>query len=87
MIAVSPNPVQGNEVNIQFRNKRAGRYDIRLTDATGRLHLVTLRQHSGGNSTHTIQLPFSVRSGAYQLMVTDEDKRVTSQQLYIDRAN
>lgn len=86
VITVSPNPVQGNELNVQFRNKRGGRYDIRLIDAAGRLQLVSIRQHSGGNSTHTIQLPFAVRSGAYQLIVTDEDKKVTAQQLYIDRA-
>jgi hypothetical protein len=85
MITVSPNPVQGNELNIQFKNKRGGRYEIRLIDATGRLQLVSARQHAGGNSTHTIQLPFAVGRGIYQLVVIDEDKHVTAQQLYIDR--
>jgi hypothetical protein len=86
MITVSPNPVQGNEMNLQFRNKQEGRYDIRLVDAAGRLQLVSARQHAGGNSTHTIRLPFAVGRGIYQLIVTDADKKVTTQQLYIDRA-
>ena len=85
-ITVSPNPVHGNELNVQFKNKREGSYDIRLVDAAGRLQLVSARQHGGGNSTHTIRLPFAVGRGIYQLIVTDADKNVTTQQLYIDRA-
>lgn len=86
MISVSPNPVQGSELHVQFKNKREGRYDIRLADMAGRVLLVSAGQHAGGNSTQTIQLPFSVSRGIYQLIVTDADKNVTIQQLYIHRA-
>ena len=86
VITVSPNPVHGSELHLQFKNKREGRYDIRMVDAAGRLQLVTTTQHAGGNSTHTIQLPFAVGRGIYQLIVTDVDMNVTTQKLYIDRA-
>jgi hypothetical protein len=85
MITVSPNPVQGSELHVQFKNKREGKYDIRLIDAAGRLLLVSAGQHAGGNSTQTIQLPSSVSRGLYRLIVTDADKNVTTQQLYIGR--
>lgn len=83
MITVSPNPVQGNELNVQFKNKQEGRYDVRLLDATGRVILVSAAQHAGGNSTQTFQLPFAVSRGIYQLIVTDENKNATIRQLYI----
>jgi hypothetical protein len=85
-ITVSPNPVQGSELNVQFKNKQEGKYDIRLVDAAGRVVLVSAAQHTGGSSTQTIQLPVTVSRGIYQLIVTDEDKKVTIQRLYIDRA-
>lgn len=86
MITVSPNPVQGNELNMQFKNKQEGRYDIRLVDAAGRVLLISAVQHAGGNSAQTIQLPFTVSRGVYQLIMTDADKNVTTRQLYIYRA-
>ena len=85
MITVSPNPIQGSELNLQFKNKQEGRYDIRLLDATGQVLLVSVVQHAGGNSTQTIQLPFTVGRGVYQLIVTGADKNVAVRQLYIHR--
>ncbi len=83
MISVAPNPVQGRELHVQFKNKLEGKYEIRLVDAAGRSLFVSARQHAGGNSTQTIQLPFAVGRGIYQLIVTDAYKNVTVQQLYI----
>lgn len=82
-ISVAPNPVQGRTLHVRFKDKREGKYEIRLVDAAGRSLLVSARQHPGGNSTQTIQLPFDVGRGIYQLIVTDAYKNVNVQQLYI----
>lgn len=83
MITVSPNPVQGTALTIQFKNKPHGKYDIRLADVTGRVLMVTVAQHTGGNSTQTIQLPFSIGRGVYHLLVTDPVNNVSIQNLFI----
>ncbi len=85
MITISPNPVQGTGLILQFKNKLAGKYDVRLADVTGRVLLIAEALHTGGNSTQTIQLPFSIGTGVYHLVITDPFKKVAVQNLIIHR--
>ncbi len=85
MIRVWPNPVEGSELNLQFKNQPAGRYDIRLLDATGRVIFVTSAQHADGNSMETIKLSQGIGTGFYQLEVIAPDKTVSVQKLFISK--
>ncbi len=86
IIRVWPNPVEGSEFNLQFKNQPAGRYDIRLLDAAGRVLLVTSAQHADGNSMETIKLSPGIGTGFYQLEVIAPDKTVSVQKLFISKA-
>ena len=86
MIRVWPNPVEGSELNLQFKNQPDGRYDIRLLDAAGRVLFVTAAQHTGGNSIETIHLPPGTGNGFYQLEVIAPDKMISVQKLFISKS-
>jgi hypothetical protein len=85
-IRVWPNPVQGNEMNLQFKNQPAGRYGIRLLDAAGRVLFAAITEHRGGNSIETINLSSAISRGFYQLVVIAPDKTVHTQKLFISKA-
>lgn len=67
---ISPNPVQGSEIKLQFSNQPKGKYEINLVDAGGRVVYRSFTEHAGGNSTHSIRLPIGLNQNAYQLLIT-----------------
>ena len=86
MIRVWPNPVEGSELNLQFKNQPAGRYEIRLLDAAGRVLFASSVQHAGGNSIETINLSSGTGNGFCQLEVIAPDKTVSVQKLFISKS-
>jgi len=86
MIRVWPNPIEGSEINLQFKNQLSGRYNIRLLDAAGRVMFAKIAEHAGGNSIETIELSPGISRGVYQLVVIAPDKTVHSQKLFINKA-
>lgn len=86
MIRVWPNPVEGSELNLQFKNQPGGIYNIRLLDVAGRELFATSAEHTGGNSIETIELSPGIRRGFYQLVVIAPDKTVNVQKLFINKA-
>lgn len=82
-ILVSPNPIKGNDLNLQFKNQEKGKYTIQLSDAMGRILLAATVQHPGGSSNQTIELPASARNGIYQLTISGTGKRSYTQKLFI----
>ncbi|HKC34750.1 MAG TPA: LamG-like jellyroll fold domain-containing protein, partial [Chitinophagaceae bacterium] len=86
MIRVWPNPVEGSEMNLQFKNQLSGRYEIRLLDAVGRMLFATTTDHAGGNSMETIELSPRIGRGFYQLVVIAPDKTIHLQKLLISKA-
>ncbi len=82
-IAVSPNPVQGNTVTLQFTNQQAGKYQLNLTNAAGQLMYSNTLQHAGGSSSQTFTLSSQITRGAYQLEVIAPDKTRKAQKLIV----
>lgn len=82
-ITVSPNPVVNHEVNIQFKNKTVGIYNVRLADAAGRVLLAKDITLAAGSSTQIIPLPLNTGRGLYHLIITNPDKTVSVQKLLV----
>jgi hypothetical protein len=81
MFIISPNPKTGRQLNIQFINQIKGLYDIHLIDADGRLLFMTNVQHSGGNSTQTINFPSNISHGISHLLIIAPNKTITAKQI------
>lgn len=72
-IAVYPNPVTDNVVNVVLSNMEQGDYKATVYTAAGQLILVKQIIHPGGSSTQTIRLTERMAKGSYQLEVTAKD--------------
>ncbi len=71
-ISVFPNPVIGNQLSIELKNKSAGKYYLKLFNLTGQILLNAIISHNGGSATETINLPTSLNAGAYHVQLIDE---------------
>lgn len=83
-ITISPNPVEGSIINLQFSNEAKGWYTIRLLSAAGQAVFSKMIEHAGGNSNHLINLPTLISRGAYQLEIIDTNKEKQVQTLLIN---
>ena len=81
---VSPNPVEGSFVNLQFKNQIQGRYNVRLLTSAGQVVMISVVEHAGGNSVQILKVPASIARGAYQLEIISPDKTTTVQNLFIN---
>ena len=86
-INISPNPVKGNLVNLQFNNQPAGIYNIRLFNAAGELVYSNLESHAGGSATLSFKLASSLTKGIYQLEIIAPDKTRDIQKLIVYAGN
>lgn len=83
-IKVSPNPVEGSNMNVQFAGKAAGNYTMRLLSNAGQVLLSQTVQHAGGNMfNHSVTLPSGIKAGTYQLEVVSPDKTRTVQKVLV----
>ena len=82
--SISPNPVEGSIVNLQFKNQPQGRYNIRLMSSIGEVIFTSVAEHAGGNSTQLLNLPAAIARGAYQLEIIAPDKIKEVQNLFIN---
>jgi hypothetical protein len=83
-ITVSPNPVEGGIVNLQFKNKPEGRYNVNLVANDGKVIFTAPAVHPGGNSTQLINLPVTVARGAYQFEIIAPDRSREVMTLFIN---
>jgi hypothetical protein len=83
--AVVPNPIEGAEINIQFKNQTAGKYSIKLLNNAGQQISSTDVNHAGGNGTQTIQIPAGLARGAYQLEIISADKTSSTESIFINQ--
>ena len=81
-ITISPNPITGRHISLQFSNEPAGAYSISITNTAGQLMYHTTVNHDGGNSTQGIDLP-KVAPGTYQVQTTMPDNTNNVQQIII----
>jgi len=82
--AISPNPVEGGIVNLQFTNQAEGRYTVRLLGTNGQSVFTRVATHAGGNSTQVLNLPSTIASGTYQVEIIAPDKTRTTQTLLVE---
>lgn len=72
-IKAYPNPVQGNNFNLQISNEPAGLYELRLFNQFGQMMMHKSIKHNGGNSTQLIQARQNIPNGIYQLEIIKPD--------------
>ncbi|MDQ2862089.1 MAG: T9SS type A sorting domain-containing protein, partial [Bacteroidota bacterium] len=77
-IAVYPNPVINNQINLQLNNQPDGNYAVRLFTKAGQLILEKKIPHSAGSNVEPIQLSNYIAHGIYELKVTKPDGNITS---------
>ncbi len=70
---VSPNPVQGGRINLQLNNQAAGRYQVRLLNAEGKVMLMNMIEHPGGTAARQLTLPGKSSAGVYTLELVGPD--------------
>ncbi|MFZ4057979.1 MAG: beta strand repeat-containing protein, partial [Ferruginibacter sp.] len=86
-ITVSPNPIQGNVMNVQFKNVEKGRYNLRLINAAGQVLYTNTADLLGGNSTQVYRLPVVITGGTYDLEVISAEGTRFVQKVFINTNN
>ena len=81
---VAPNPIIGSEINVQFKNQLAGKYQLKLFNNAGQQIQRTEVIHVGGNGTQTIQIPSGLARGAYQLEISSAGKTSSTVSIFIN---
>ncbi len=81
--SITPNPAEGNLINLQFVNQQTGKYNMIISSATGQIIYSNSKTHNGGSSVHQLQLPASVTPGTYQLEIVAPDNTRQVQKLLI----
>jgi hypothetical protein len=82
-IAVSPNPVVGNYINLQLIKSVKGKYEVNLVGTEGKLVYNSTVQHIGGDATFPLSLPIAMAKGTYILNVISPDKIRQAQVLVV----
>lgn len=68
-IGIYPNPVRGNDLNLQLINQEPGLYEIRLLNSYGQTFMTKSFQYSGGTHTQNLKPAQSIPGGIYQLEI------------------
>jgi hypothetical protein len=75
MVSIYPNPVSGSQFKVTFDKSRAGRYDIALTDAQGRMLMNRRVNVRSSKQVETIQMKLKPAGGMYMIKVSDGNKK------------
>ncbi len=75
-VSIYPNPVPNKEFNVQFDKIPAGKYNLLLTDASGRAVLVRSLKIGFNGQLEKISLPRTSGGGMYMVKLTGEDNKV-----------
>jgi hypothetical protein len=60
-----PNPIKNRNVQLQFIDKPAGKYNLLLYDMKGVLVYTTMIQHFGGDKKYALTLPYNLPGGTF----------------------
>jgi hypothetical protein len=82
-IVVSPNPVEGSSMNLQFANQAAGKYTVQVVNMQGKVITTAIVNHAGGSSNQVIGLSSKVATGMYKVAIVAADKTKTVQSIMI----
>jgi hypothetical protein len=73
-ISIYPNPVSGTQLSLSL-NVKQGQYTVKVMNGAGQQVYSQRLIHQGGSMTQTVELPSSVKSGIYNMMVTGDNYR------------
>jgi hypothetical protein len=83
-ISMYPNPlVKGTDLQMNFTNQTAGRYEMRVYNLLGLQIFTKTLQHNGGTATQTVKMPSSLTSGIYIVEMVNEKGMVQKQKINI----
>ncbi|MEO6452591.1 MAG: T9SS type A sorting domain-containing protein [Ginsengibacter sp.] len=74
-ISVYPNPVIGNQFKVIFNNTKAGKYDIALTDVSGRLIMTKQVNIRFEKQQETVQMKMKPAGGLYLIKIAGAGKK------------
>lgn len=74
-----PNPVTGKQLTVSLNGVKQGKYNVQIIDAAGQRVFTTNLSNVGTGVTQMIELPASVKTGMYVMIVSAEDYRETKQ--------
>ncbi|MBL0359431.1 MAG: InlB B-repeat-containing protein [Chitinophagaceae bacterium] len=80
---ISPNPVEGGVVNLQFKNQPAGNYVVRIVSNNGQAVASSKIAHAGGTATQLLNLPAQLTAGMYQVEIIAANKTIITQSLLV----
>ncbi|MEO5892312.1 MAG: T9SS type A sorting domain-containing protein [Ferruginibacter sp.] len=72
-IRIYPNPVINKKMVLEFRNKTAGNYLIRVISNSGALVYQKEMEYNGMDPYYLIQLPAATSKGIYQVIIVDSN--------------
>ncbi|MBL7733714.1 MAG: T9SS type A sorting domain-containing protein [Chitinophagaceae bacterium] len=76
-LIVYPNPVTGNQLNIQL-NSIAGDYQVRIFTANGQLVKTETWKHPGGSLSRSMELPAQLKPGQYFIHAAGSEQVFTA---------
>ncbi|MBC7887077.1 MAG: T9SS type A sorting domain-containing protein [Ferruginibacter sp.] len=71
LIRLTPNPITGKTINIQFIVQPKGTYQIELVNTMGQVMYQAKVKHAGGSAIQTLQLTNNMSKGVYRMRVTN----------------
>lgn len=74
-----PNPVTGKQLTVSLNGVKQGKYNVQIIDAAGQRIFTTNLSNVGTGVTQMIELPASVKTGMYVMIVSADDYRETKQ--------
>ncbi len=80
-IAIVPNPVKGQIINLQLSNMEKGSYNVVIFNAAGIQVYRNTIQHNGGNASMSLSIPSSIQKGNYSIQVRGNNSAITKQLL------
>jgi hypothetical protein len=74
---VSPNPINGKSVNIQFIDQPAGDYYVEFVNTLGQIVLSTKLKHGGGSANQSLQLMKNrvVKGEVYRMRIRNNQSK------------
>jgi hypothetical protein len=76
-IRVYPNPVEGRNINLQFLNTPAGRYQLKVVNSLGQVVYKKNIDHRAGINSEKLLLDESISKGVYQLQIGNEKTKAS----------
>jgi len=82
-VAVYPNPVTGNQLNLQLNGHKAGRYRVLLFNSLNQPVMNTVLEAGEGSSTYALPIGKKLTPGYYLLEVTDTTGKRTVKKVIV----